>query len=195
MFLSTWEWIRLLGFLSYFYFTVSIIFGLIRKTPSIKANKNLYFQIHHISGWLGLFAVLLHMILLIIDKFEPYRISEILIPFGADYKPNLSALGTIAFYLFLIVFFTSDFLIKKMGFSIWKKVHLLVLPAWIISLIHGIFIGTDSKNILVLLFYGGTVILVAIMLLIRIISEEHKKKEALYKKKEIEKKSYTLQNE
>ena len=195
MFLSIWEWIRLLGFLSYFYFTLSIVFGLLRKSPSIKSNKNLYFQLHQLSGWLGLYAVLAHMILLIIDQYEPYKIAQILIPFSADYKPVLSALGSIAFYFFLLVFFTSDFLIKKMGFARWKKVHLLVLPAWVISLIHGILIGTDSKNIYVLLFYGMTAMLVAILSLIRVIGEEYKKKEAIQNKKEKAEKTYTLQNE
>lgn len=195
MFLSTWEWIRLLGFLSYFYFTLSIVFGLLRKSPVIKSHNNLYFQLHQFSGWLGFFALVAHMILLIIDQYEPYKMIEILVPFSANYRPVLSALGSIALYLFLLVFFTSDFLMKKMGFSRWKKVHLLVFPAWILSLFHGLFIGTDSKNTFILLFYGMSVIIVVVLSLIRIISGEYKKKEALHNKKDIEKMSYSLRNE
>ncbi|WP_431027403.1 ferric reductase-like transmembrane domain-containing protein [Lysinibacillus sp. LZ02] len=191
MFLSTWEWIRLLGFLAYFYFTVSLIFGLLRKTPAIQSNKNLYFQLHQNAGWMGFIAVIAHMLLLIIDQYEPYQIAEILIPFLSDYHAVFSGFGTIAFYLFLIVFVTSDLLIRKMDFSIWKKVHMLVLPAWILSLMHGLFIGTDSKNTLVLLFYGATVTIVAITLLIRVISEEYKKKEKLQQKNEMETKALT----
>ncbi|TSI04743.1 ferric reductase-like transmembrane domain-containing protein [Lysinibacillus sp. BW-2-10] len=183
MSISTWEWIRLLGFVSYFYFTVSIIFGLLRKSSTVKSHKNLLFQIHQSAGWFGFVAVIAHMLLLIVDQYEPYRIAELLIPFASDYQPVLSGLGTISFYLFLIVFLTSDIWIRKIGFTIWKKVHLAVLPAWILSLVHGVFIGTDSENVYILLFYWCTVILVVIIFLIRHISEHDKKKEKVMKVK------------
>lgn len=185
MFLSTWEWIRLLGFLAYFYFTISILFGLIRKTPTIQGRKNLYFQLHQISGWLGFIAVIAHMLLLIIDQYEPYQLVEILIPFMASYESILSGLGSIAFYLFLIVIVTSDLWLQKLGFSAWKKLHILVLPSWIISLIHGIFIGTDSNNAVIQLFYGLTVAIIVLVGIVRAFSEGGKKKESELKKKEI----------
>lgn len=181
MFISTWECIRLLGLIAYFYFTVSIIFGLLRKTSTIKSHKNLLFQLHQSAGWFGFVAVIVHMLLLIVDRYEPYRIAELMIPFVSDYKPILSGLGTIAFYLFFIVFLTSDVFIRKMKFSIWKMVHIAVLPAWIISLVHGILIGTDTGNPFVLLFYWSTVATVVIVFSIRYISEHQKKKEKAMK--------------
>ncbi|MGG2081847.1 ferric reductase-like transmembrane domain-containing protein [Lysinibacillus pakistanensis] len=153
MLTSTWDWIRLLGFLAYFYFTVSIIFGLLRKSLFVKSHKNLIYHIHQNAGWLGLITVIGHMFVLIIDHYEPYRLGEILFPFTANYQPFSSALGTIAFYLFLIVILTSDVWIRTMNRSIWKKIHFLVLPAWALSLAHGVLIGTDSENPVILLFY------------------------------------------
>lgn len=189
MLISTWEWIRLLGFVAYFYFTLSIIFGLLRKTPTIKSFKNLLFQLHQSAGWFGFVAVLVHMLLLIIDRYEPYRISELMIPFASDYKSVLSGLGTIAFYLFLIVFLTSDVFIRKMKFSIWKIIHNAVLPAWLISLVHGIFIGTDTQNPIVLLFYSSTVTTVIIVFFIRSIGEQQKNKEKAMKTEQTPKKA------
>lgn len=177
MLINTWEWIRLLGFLAYFYFTVSIVFGLLRKSPYIKSNKNILYQIHQFAGWMGFFTVIAHMLVLIIDEYEPYTIGEILIPFSSDYQPFLSGLGTIGFYFFLSVIMTSDIWIRTMNRSIWKTLHMFVFPAWVISLAHGVLIGTDSENLWILLFYGATVSIVAITLLLRLISAEHKKKE------------------
>lgn len=174
MFLNTWEWIRLLGLLAYFYFTLSIVFGLLRKSPALHSHKNLYFQLHQSAGWIGFAAVIAHMLFLIIDRYEPYEISEIFIPFLSDYESIFSGLGTIAFYLFLIVIITSDLWIRTMGFSLWKKVHFLVLPAWFLSLMHGLLIGTDSKNVFIMLFYGVTVISVALTLFIRMIGGKEK---------------------
>lgn len=153
---NTWEWIRLFGFLAYFYFTISIIFGLLRKTSFVKSHKNLIYQIHQNAGWMGLFTLIVHVLALIIDSYKPYNLVEILIPFSADYEPITSGLGTIAFYGFLVVLMTSDLWIKTMNRSMWKNMHLLVLPAWVLSLFHGIIIGSDSGNLLVLLFYAVT---------------------------------------
>jgi len=175
MIISTWEWIRLLGLLAYFYFTISIIFGLLRKSSFIKSQKNLIYQIHQYAGWLGLITVIAHMVVLLIDRYEPYSIAGILIPFSANYRSLLSTLGTIAFYLFLIVIMTSDLWIRTMNRSLWKKLHFLVLPAWVLSLVHGVLIGTDTENTLIIMFYvvsGGMTLLV---LIARALSEFMKK--------------------
>lgn len=160
---NTWEWIRICGFLAYFYFTVSVIFGLLRKTPSIKKQKNLLFHLHVNSGGVGLLALIVHILLLLIDQYQPYQIKEILVPFSAQYKPLLSALGTISLYIFLVVIFTSHFLIGVMNRKVWKAIHFLVLPAWVLTFLHGVFIGTDSSNHFIQIFYivtGSIVIIV-----------------------------------
>jgi len=166
MIISTWEWIRLLGLLAYFYFTISIIFGLFRKSSFIKSHKNLIYHIHQNAGWLGLITVIAHMLVLLIDQYEPYSIAGILNPFSANYQSLLSALGTIAFYLFLMVIMTSDLWIRTMNRTLWKKLHFLVLPAWVLSLIHGVLIGTDTENTLIMIFYvisGGVTVLVLVV--------------------------------
>ena len=55
--------------------------------------------------------------------------------------------------------------------------HFLVLPAWILSLIHGLFIGTDSNQMLVILFYSSTVMVILTALLVRLMSDGFKKKD------------------
>ncbi|MFJ8262515.1 ferric reductase-like transmembrane domain-containing protein [Rummeliibacillus sp. NPDC094406] len=160
---NTWEWIRICGFLAYFYFTVSVIFGLFRKSPSITKQKNLLFHLHLSAGWLGLLALIMHVLLLLIDHYQPYSIIEILVPFTAKYKPLLSAIGTISLYVFLVVIMTSDLLIRKMNRQLWKSIHFLVLPAWVMIFLHGVFIGTDSANPIIQLFYivTGSIIIIA----------------------------------
>jgi len=99
-----------------------------------------------------------------------------LIPFAADYKSVASSLGTIAFYCFLIVLMTSDLWIKTMSRSIWKNIHMLVLPAWLLSLFHGIIIGTDTENLFVLIFYALTAGFTLFILVLRRVSQESLKK-------------------
>lgn len=172
MIFNTWEWIRLFGLISYFYFTISIIFGLLRKTPTVKSQKNLLFQIHQSAGWFGFIALVMHMLLLIVDPYEPYSFVELMIPFASDYQPISSSIGTLAFYLFFIVIISSDLWIRKMKFAIWKWVHIAVLPAWLLSLIHGLFIGTDTKNPIILSFYVITIASVSVAFLLRHLSSK-----------------------
>jgi len=167
MLFSTWEWIRILGFLAYFYFTIAVIFGLLRKSSFVKSHKNLIYQIHLFASWMGFLAIIGHMLILMIDSYQPYTVKDLLVPFSTEYAPITSGLGTIAFYLFFIVIFTSDLLIKKLKRNIWKGIHFLVLPAWLLSLIHGLFIGTDSSNMFVLMFYSITAGIVLLIMTFR----------------------------
>lgn len=176
MVFNTWEWIRLLGLIAYFYFTVSIIFGLLRKTPIVQSQKNLLYHIHQSAGWFGFMTLVVHMLLLIIDQYEPYRFVELMIPFASDYRPISSGLGTIAFYLFFIIIITSDLWIRKMKFANWKWLHLAVIPAWLLSLIHGLFIGTDTSNPVILSFYVISVLFVTIAFLFRLLPTKNKEK-------------------
>ncbi|MFJ7952978.1 ferric reductase-like transmembrane domain-containing protein [Lysinibacillus sp. NPDC096418] len=174
MIASTWELIRLFGFLAYFYFTISIIFGLLRKSSYVKSHKNLIYQIHQNAGWMGLFTLLGHMLLLLKDNYEPYNLGEILIPFFSEYEPVASGLGTIAFYFFIVVLMTSDLWIKTMKRPLWKNMHFLVLPAWILSLFHGTSVGSDTENTLVIIFYAVTACCTLLILLLRRMIKEKK---------------------
>ena len=153
--LSNWNLIRTSGFLSYFLFTFSIAAGLMSRLFIFQKQKQLMLELHKISGWTGMLTVVFHATLLLVDPYVPYQIWGILIPFSSEYAPVFSALGTISFYLFLLTLATSDFFIKTLGRTLWKKIHFLVIPAWILMVLHGILIGTDSAQTWAAFIYGG----------------------------------------
>lgn len=165
--LSNWNLIRTSGFLSYFLFTFSIVAGLMNRLFIFQKQKQLMLELHKISGWTGMLTVVFHATLLLVDTYVSYPIWGILIPFSAEYAQVFSALGTISFYLFLLTLATSDFFIKTLGRSLWKRIHFLVIPAWILMILHGILIGTDSAQPWAAFVYGGGIILVIILLAFR----------------------------
>lgn len=173
---NTWVLIRLSGLLAYLFFTLSVSFGMLGQFPSLKAKKALLFQIHLSSAWAGLMTVLVHMLLLLIDSYQPYKLGEILIPFAASYSTILSGIGTIAFLLSLSVIFTSDTMVRVLGRTLWKKIHLLVFPAWLGMVIHGLFLGTDSANVAVYSFYMISITIVMLILLSTMVQQQKKKK-------------------
>lgn len=60
--------------------------------------------------------------------------------------------------------------------AIWKNIHFIVLPAWLFSLFHGITLGSDSGNLLVLLFYAATGGAIIILSALRMINQNEKNK-------------------
>lgn len=166
-FLSNWTFIRLSGFLAYFLFTYAISAGIMSRFSLFQKNKAFLYEMHQLSGWSGLLAVIFHVALLWRDRFVPYGLPEIFVPFSSENAPLESGIGTIAFYLFLMVIASSDFLMKKLGRKLWGKIHILVIPAWILMVLHGTLIGTDSNQPWAAFIYGGGVFLVILLLIFR----------------------------
>ena len=100
-------------------------------------------------------AILVHMISLLLDKFVNFKISDILIPYHSSYRPFYLSLGIISFYILSAVILTS-LLIRIKTPKFWRGVHYLVYPLFVISLIHGVKMGTDSSTLSMQIVYWAT---------------------------------------
>lgn len=162
---SIWEVIKASGFTASFLLLTSISFGAFSygKTFSPPVRANLL-AIHQMSGWLGFLFGLLHGMVLTIDPYAPFPFQAVFIPFTAAYRPIASGLGTIALYLLLIVLITSDWM-KRFGRKIWRNTHYVAYPAYILSLIHGLLAGSDSKQAWALgFYYASAVVLICVFM-------------------------------
>ncbi|MCQ6281512.1 ferric reductase-like transmembrane domain-containing protein [Bacillus sp. EB600] len=166
-YISVWSLIRASGFLAYFFMTISLAFGLLISLSIMKKKKAFLLSYHQTSGWFGLLTIVFHMTLIWKDQFVPYSLTELFIPLFAKNAPVFSALGTVSFYLFLLVIGTSDFFIKKLGRAMWKKVHIAVIPAWVMMVIHGLAIGTDSSRSWALFIYAAGITLILVLAFLR----------------------------
>lgn len=164
---STWTMIRLSGLTGHFFLTLSVLAGLLGSFPALKKQKARLHNIHLYSGWAGLLAIVLHATLIIVDTYAPLSLLEILIPGTASYKPLWNAFGTISLYLFGFVLVTSDFLKETLGKTLWKLTHWLVLPAWLLMTLHGIFIGTDTGTLFTTIWYACSTLTLFTLILYR----------------------------
>jgi len=102
------------------------------------------------------FAWLNHRYLGIALKFT---ILDVFVPFFSSYKPIFLSLGIIGFYLLIAVIISSIFTISRFP-KAWRLLHYLPFPLFVILFIHGYFIGTDTKLLVIKLIYlitGGVV--------------------------------------
>ncbi|MBA4537363.1 ferric reductase-like transmembrane domain-containing protein [Bacillus aquiflavi] len=161
--LSVWNLIRLSGFLAFFYLTMSIFFGMLSSFSWLKRKKGLFHHFHLLNGWIGFLAIIFHIVILLYDQYIQYSLSELFIPFTATHKPISSGLGTISFFLFLFILLAADFWMKSMNRTVWKALHLLVYPAWLLMFIHGILIGTDSAQTWAVVLYGSSFVVIVLL--------------------------------
>ncbi|MFJ2814094.1 ferric reductase-like transmembrane domain-containing protein [Streptomyces sp. NPDC087294] len=85
----------------------------------------------------------LHITFAVIDTYVNITLTDVLVPFVADYEPLWLGLGTVALDLMLAVLITS-LLRARLGHRTWRAVHWLAYASWPIALLHGIGIGTDT---------------------------------------------------
>ncbi len=97
-------------------------------------------------------ALLVHIISLTFDSFLPFGIGDIFLPLNSGYQPVALAFGRVGFYLVLIIMLSS-LISRFQRSSWWRKLHFLVYPLFILALLHGLFIGTDSRSIFMLVIY------------------------------------------
>lgn len=161
---STWNLLRLSGFLAFFYMTVAVSFGMLFSLKSIKINKSLFLNIHFASGWIGFLASVFHGIILWWNNYLEYSLAEIVIPFISTYKPISSGLGTLSLLFFLVIWLSGDFWLKYLKGKVWRYIHLLVYPAWLLMFVHGIWIGTSTGTTWATVMYGGSFVLIFFLL-------------------------------
>jgi predicted ferric reductase len=108
-------------------------------------------------------TIIIHMLSLLMDKFIGFNIGDILIPFYSSYQPFLLNLGIFAFYILIIVLISSIFIRLEKPY-LWRKIHYFVYPMFLLALIHGLFLGSDSKLPAIQIMYGATGLIFALLM-------------------------------
>lgn len=166
--LPVWTTLRAAGLTSYMLLFAAMVAGLLQgetwATGTKKATLNL---IHQWCGWFGMLFGLVHGLVLVFDEPAGYSFMDIVIPFAAENEPVWSGLGTIAFYLMVLLILSSD-LIKTIGKKVWRVLHFMALPTFTLALLHAIMLGTDSGTPAMKLMYLITGAAVAALIVRRI---------------------------
>ncbi len=154
---SWWYITRAAGLTAYFLLWLSNAWGLALSTKILKPilETMFTFDFHEFLSLLGLGFVLLHVIVLMFDKFLPYNLLQILIPFTGTYRPFWVGLGIIGFYLFLLVTVTF-YLRQRIGQKAFRFIHVFSLAGYLGVTLHGLFAGTDSALPIAKVLYGFT---------------------------------------
>ncbi len=155
-----WYITRAAGLMGYFLIWLSTAWGLVVSSKILDGflERTFTYDFHEYLSWLGLAFVGVHVIVLMADKYLPYSLWQILIPFLSPYRPLWVGIGVIAFYLTLLV--TITFYLKgKIGAATFRKTHYLSFAAYFGATLHGLYAGTDSVLTAANLLYKGTLLI------------------------------------
>ena len=173
-----WYLTRAAGLMGYFLIWLSTAWGLVVSTKILDPilERAYAYDFHEYLSWLGLAFVATHVIVLMADKYLPYSLWQVMIPFLSPYRPLWVGIGTIAFYLSLLVTITF-YLKKKIGMAAFRKIHYLSLVSYLGATLHGLYAGTDSVLPIANLLYKGTFLVTLFLIVYMVVLMYYRKEE------------------
>ena len=173
---STWHIIRAAGLTAYLLLFVISACGLLLSLQLLPVKHRAQAMAIHKSAAIACVAfTLLHVLVLLVDKYVAYSLTDILIPYWADGYGEELATGIVAFYILLLITIVSiPGIMKATGAAVWRKAHYAALPGFWLALYHGIAAGTDTGAPAVTVLYAltGCAMLVLCGLKVRRLAEK-----------------------
>jgi predicted ferric reductase len=125
----------------------------VRNWPHRRFN---YFRLHNWTGYIALFFVIVHPIVLLLNKKPKFRVLDILYPVHSPQQPLENTIGAIALYIVAIMVITSYFRIQ-LGRRTWKAFHFTVYLGAVALFYHSLFTDPDLKGAPIDWLDGGKV--------------------------------------
>ena len=103
----------------------------------------------------------------------PSRVLDVLIPMRSTFRPLALTAGVIAMYA-IVILMVSSWSRSKMSTRLWRTIHLLAVPAFVLALLHGVFAGTDTQRPWMIALYGTTGVLTFFLVIVRGLTADYR---------------------
>lgn len=166
---AMWYVTRAAGLTAYLLLWLSTVWGLAVSSKIFDPVLNRFFtyDMHQFLSLLAIAFVILHVVVLLADRYLPFSLAQVVLPFGAPYRPVWVGVGVIALYLTLLVSLT--FYVRRwIGQRTFRAIHYLSFLAFVGAAAHGLLAGTDSALWTTQLMYAGTALVVVFLTVYRI---------------------------
>ncbi len=132
---------------------------------------------HRALGITFVASVIVHIVTLMFDKFAPFSLAQLLIPwvsnlkpvtlFGINFGSIFVALGIFALYGSIAVLVTSLIWIDRKP-RLWKLTHYLSYGVIVAVFIHALYLGTDTGHGLGRIAWVGANIVILFFIILRL---------------------------
>jgi predicted ferric reductase len=110
----------------------------------------------------------IHILSTWLDPFTHFGLNEVFIPLASHYQPVWMAVGIIAFYLGLAIGL-STWIRPIIGYTWWRRLHILTLLIFALVAVHSIAMGSDTKELWAAALYIISLLLVGGLLIRRLL--------------------------
>lgn len=140
-----WYTTRAAAVTAYLLLSATTVLGLSISTRWLDRlfSRATAFALHEWLSWLALACVGLHVGALLVDRFQPFSLSAVLIPFASSYRKLATGFGVLSLYL-LATITISFYLRSHIGQRAWRTLHYGSFALYILATAHGIFSGASQ---------------------------------------------------
>jgi predicted ferric reductase len=139
-----WFVSRSSGMVAWVLVTLSLCWGLFVSTKAVAkaSTPSWLLDLHRFFGGLAVTFVAIHLLGLWADSYVEFGWAELFVPFASEWKSGAVAWGIVATYLLVAVELTS-LAMKHLPRRLWRWIHHLSLPLYVMATYHGLAAGTD----------------------------------------------------
>jgi predicted ferric reductase len=154
-----WYLSRASALVAYAALSASTLLGLLLSTRFARRwpGNATAFSLHEHASVLGLALAVFHALVLLGDRHTPFALGEVLLPFGAAYRPVALGLGQLALYGTALLV-ASFHLRARLGQRAWRLLHFVSFAAYALALAHALAAGTDRVALVVGLVPAAAVV-------------------------------------
>lgn len=165
----SWYLTRAAGITLYLLFWGVVMTGLLLTTRIFDrmVSKATLFSVHCYLGRLAYAFLAAHLLSLVIDQHLPFRIEQLVVPFGGPTGEPWTGFGVLAMYLFIVVIASASWR-RYIPYAVWRFLHVLAFPMFALSLMHGIGAGSSSGTPIMQAVYLLTGAGVVVLCLVRL---------------------------
>jgi hypothetical protein len=159
---ASWDAVRASGFTAYALLALAVVLGLLlslrwqsRRWPRLVTN-----ELHNFVALLAMAFGVVHGVAAWLDPFMRFGPAEVLVPLASHYRPLWLAFGIVAFYLMAAILI-STWLRPRLGYRLWRALHLATFLAFAFATVHGIGTGSDTAT-----WWGAGIYAVAALIVV-----------------------------
>jgi methionine sulfoxide reductase heme-binding subunit len=173
--MTTWVLLRAAGIGAYIALWLAVVWGLVATTGVVKSriSKPSANHFHAFVATTGLVLLGVHLGLLLIDTYMPFTVSDVLIPLRSTFRPVAISAGVLAMYA-MVLLIVSSWMRSKLSTRLWRAIHLLSVPAFVLALLHGVFTGTDTERPWMVAMYAVTGVIAFFLVVVRGLTADYR---------------------
>lgn len=142
---ALWYLARGTGVVSLVLLTVVVVLGIASRSgrPAFGLPRFATALVHRNAALFATVTLGIHMVSLLFDPYAQLKLADLVVPFGAVYRPLWLGLGTLAADLVAALVVTA-LLRNRIGVRTFRIVHWLAYLTWPVALLHALGTGTDN---------------------------------------------------